>query len=129
MVKLILLFFLVPMIELYLLIKVGSIIGPLNTIIIVILTAIGGGYLARREGLKTLFKIRENISNGVMPTEELTDALFIFMAGVLLLTPGFLTDIMGILMLIPDSRRWMKKRLRKWMEKRVESHHVYIDIS
>ncbi len=129
MFRLILIFLFVPILELYVLIKVGSIIGPLNTIMIVILTAISGGYLAKREGLKTMFKIRENMLNGVMPTEELTDAMFIFMAGVLLLTPGFITDLLGILMLIPGSRNWMKKRIREWMKKHVESHHVYIDIS
>jgi len=129
MFRLILLFLFVPILELYVLIKVGSVIGPLNTIFIVILTAIGGGYLAKREGIKTLFKIRENMLNGVMPTEELTDAMFIFMAGGLLLTPGFITDTLGLLMLIPASRKWMKNKIREWMKKQVESHRVYIDIS
>ncbi|GAB6888116.1 hypothetical protein JCM13304A_16140 [Desulfothermus okinawensis JCM 13304] len=128
MFQLALIFFLVPIIELYFLIKIGSIIGPFNTIMLVILTAVFGAYLAKREGLKTLYKIRENMYQGVMPTEELVDAFLIFIAGVLLLTPGLITDILGLCMLFPASRDIFKEYLKKWMKNRIHKTDFYIDL-
>jgi len=128
MFQLALLFFLVPLIELYFLIKIGSVIGPFNTIMLVILTAISGAYFTKREGIKTLYKIRENMMYGIMPGEELVDAFLIFIAGILLLTPGFLTDTLGLFLLIPISRELFKEKLKKWMKHRIEKTDSYIDM-
>ena len=128
MFQLALLFFLVPLIELYFLIKIGSVIGPFNTIMLVILTAISGAYFTKREGIKTLYKIRENMMYGIMPGEELVDAFLIFIAGILLLTPGFLTDTIGLFLLIPISRELFKEKLKKWMKHRIEKTDSYIDM-
>jgi len=116
--KLFLAFTLVPALEIYILITVGSMIGALNTLIVIILTGVTGAYLAKLEGMHTLFKIQSNLQQGVMPAEELIDALIILAAGIVLLTPGFLTDITGVLLLIPQVRfyvkRWLRKKFDRW---------------
>jgi len=111
--KLFLCFTLIPMIELYLLIQVGSVIGGLNTILLVISSGFLGAWLARMEGLNTLMRVRANLQQGIMPTEDLLDALIVFLAGVVLITPGLLTDAMGLALLWPMTRNAFKRFLRK----------------
>ncbi|MCF8109280.1 MAG: FxsA family protein [Desulfohalobiaceae bacterium] len=124
--KLILAFTLIPVAEIYLLIKLGGAIGALNTVLVVILTAVTGAALARLEGARTLLQLRSNMEQGVMPAGELLDALLIFVAGVVLLTPGFLTDAAGLLLLVPVTRRLIKQ----WLKKRIQHtmHYRTIDI-
>ena len=111
--KLFLVFTLIPMIELYLLIHVGSVIGGFNTIVLVIISGFLGAWLARMEGINTLMRVRASMQQGIMPTEDLLDALIIFLAGVVLITPGFLTDTMGLMLLWPPTRNAFKRFLRK----------------
>lgn len=111
--KLFLCFTLIPVAELYLLIKVGTVIGGLNTILLVILTGFAGAWLARMEGMQTMLRLRTNLAQGLMPAEELIDAVIIFAAGIVLITPGLITDIFGLLLLWPPSRNWFKRQLRK----------------
>jgi UPF0716 protein FxsA len=119
--KLFLIFTLIPLSELYLLIKIGHYVGALNTILIVILTGVIGASLARIQGIKTMMRVRDSLDRGEVPAEGLLDALLIFGAGVVLLTPGFITDLAGIGLLIPQTRSWFKAwlrvRLREWIEK------------
>ncbi len=119
--KLFLAFTLVPFIEIYLLIKIGGQIGAFYTILIVILTGLLGASLARLEGIKTMTKVRDSLNRGDLPAEEMLDAMLIFVAGVVLLTPGFLTDLTGLALLVPKLRYWFKRWLRKkfdeWLEK------------
>ena len=124
--KLLLAFTLIPVAEIYVFIKLGGSIGALNTIVIIILTALAGAYLARMEGTRTLLQIRASLDRGVMPAEEMVDALIIFLAGVVLLTPGFITDAAGLLLLIPASRRWFKKLIRKKLEGSLDRNHIDI---
>lgn len=114
--KLFLCFTLIPVIELYLLIKIGTVIGGLNTVVIVILSGILGAWLARMEGLNTLTRLRMNLEQGLMPAEELLDAFIIFMAGLVLITPGFITDITGLLLLWPFTRNKFKRIMRKKLD-------------
>lgn len=118
--KLFLLFALVPVAEIYVLVTVGGIIGVLPTIALVILTALAGAHLARMQGLSVMLRIRENLDQGFMPAEELLDGLLIFLAGMVLLTPGFLTDIVGLLILFPTTRnmfkRWLRKKFDQWRQ-------------
>ncbi len=120
-IKLFLAFTLVPFIEIYLLIKIGAQVGAFNTILIVILTGLLGASLARREGIKTMTKVRDSLNRGDLPAEEMLDAMLIFAAGVVLLTPGFITDLTGLALLVPKARYWFKRWLRKkfdeWLEK------------
>ena len=116
LLKLFLAFTLIPLVEIYLLIKLGQNFGAITSILLVIFTGILGAYLARMEGLRTLFRIKETMGEGRMPGEELLDALLIAIAGLVLITPGFITDVVGFLLLIPFTRmlakNWLKERMR-----------------
>ena len=122
--RLALLFVIVPLMELALLIQVGQWVGLGPTILLVFATGIGGAALARREGLRTLRSIQEQLSQGRIPGEELTDGAAILFGGALLLTPGILTDFFGFSLLFPGTRRWMARRIRGWMERQVKSGRV-----
>ena len=126
LVKLFLAFTIIPILEIYLLIKLGTIMGALNTVIIVLLTGILGAALARFEGLNTLMRIKEGLNRGEMPAEGMLDALLILIAGIFLLTPGFLTDLAGLLILIPQFRTLLKRWLRKKFGDWVRGHQVNI---
>jgi UPF0716 protein FxsA len=111
--KLFLCFTLIPIVELYLLIKIGTIIGGFNTIVLVILTGFAGAWLARMEGMHTMLKVRMNLQQGIMPAEELMDGMIILIAGLVLITPGLITDVLGLMMLWPVTRNRFKRFLRK----------------
>ncbi|NOY72750.1 MAG: FxsA family protein [Gammaproteobacteria bacterium] len=108
---LLLLFLLVPLIEIYLLIKIGSLIGAIATVFLVVLTAVVGAYLLRLQGFATLQRVRKNMSEGVLPAQELIEGLMLLFAGVLLLTPGFFTDIVGFVFLVPAARHWLSLKM------------------
>ena len=127
LLKLFLAFTIIPVLEIYLLIKLGTFLGALNTVIIVILTGIIGAYLAKLEGLHTMTKVREALNRGEMPAEGMLDALLILVAGIVLLTPGFLTDISGLLMLIPQTRMLFKRWLRKKFDEWTQGQQINID--
>lgn len=113
LLKLFLCFTLIPVVEIYLLIKIGSVLGSFNTVLIVVATGFFGAWLARMEGMNTMFKVRKSLEQGTMPAEDLLDALIIFVAGILLITPGLLTDIFGLLLLWPVTRDAFKHFLRQ----------------
>ena len=121
LLKLFLAFTLVPVLELYLLIKIGTLMGALNTLALVILTGFVGAYLARMQGMQTMLRVRSQLQQGIMPAEDLIDAVIIFVAGIVLLTPGLLTDIAGLLLLFPTSRfyfkRWLRHKFDQWIQK------------
>ena len=114
--RLFLLFTCVPLVELYILLQVGSVIGAVNTILLVILTGVLGAFLAQREGIRALQTIRSVMARGEMPGEPLLDALLILVAGFVLITPGILTDILGFLLLFPATRL----RIRGWVKRQLE---------
>jgi UPF0716 protein FxsA len=126
LLKLFLCFTLIPVIELYLLIQLGSVIGSVNTILLVILTGFAGAWLARMEGMRTILKIRESMQQGIMPAEELIDALIIFAAGVVLITPGLLTDVFGLLLLWPVTRKKFKQILRRKFDEMMSNGNIHI---
>jgi len=125
--RLILLFVLVPLVELYLLIKLGSHIGAGPTVAIVIVTGILGGSMARMQGFAVWRRIRENLNKGVLPTEPLVDGLFVLAGGLLLLTPGLLTDLAGFLALLPSTRKLLKSWLRRRFQQTLDSRAVYTE--
>lgn len=102
-----LLFLFVPIVEIYVLIKVGSVIGAIPTIALVVLTAVIGSAMLRHQGLSVLRRAQRNIDQGVLPARELLDGVFLVIGGALLLTPGFVTDVVGFMCLLPASRAWM----------------------
>lgn len=121
LLRLFLLFTVVPLLELYFLIKIGSAIGALNTILIVLGTALAGAALAKLEGLRTIRQIMNNLSQGVLPAEELIDAVLIFGSGILLITPGVLTDLFALFVLVPFTRTYFKRWLRRKFDRMVAS--------
>ena len=122
LLKLFLAFTIIPIIEIYLLIEIGSMFGALTAVTLVILTGFLGAFLARMQGLQTLYRIQESLREGRMPSGELMDALLIIIAGLVLLTPGFLTDSAGFLLLIPATRNFIKYWLRRQIELRYMSN-------
>jgi UPF0716 protein FxsA len=119
LLKLFLAFTLIPFLELYVLIKIGHFLGAFNTILVVIVTGLLGAYLARLQGLRTMTRVRESLDRGELPAEEMLDALLIFIAGIVLLTPGFITDIAGVVILLPNTRelfkRWLRRKFDHWI--------------
>ncbi len=99
------LFFLIPLIEIYLLIKVGSWLGAWATVLLVVLTAVLGAFLLRQQGLATLERVRKSIAQGQVPAIEMLEGAMLIVGGALLLTPGFFTDAIGFICLIPALRR------------------------
>lgn len=102
---LLLLFFLVPLVEIYLLIEIGGVIGVGWTIFAVVFTAVLGAFLVRRQGFSTVNRIRSQLDQGQLPAVEMFEGLFLLVAGALLLTPGFFTDAIGFACLTPPLRR------------------------
>lgn len=101
----------VPFAEIYLLLEIGGIIGALPTILLVVFTAIAGTYLLKQQGLSTFRQFQQNLAQGQVPAYEMIEGPIILMGGVLLLTPGFITDILGLICLIPTLRRRFAKYL------------------
>lgn len=110
--QLLLLFISIPLIEVLILIKLGSLFGFWPTIFLVIGTGILGAYLAKLYGLSIWYQIQEDLQAGRMPADKLVDGLLILIGGIVLLTPGLLTDILGILLLIPYTRNFFKKFMK-----------------
>ena len=123
--KLLILFVLVPVTELYILIEVGKKIGSLTTIGIIILTGIIGAYLVKGQGFMILKKIQNDLNEGIMPGDILIQGAIILAGGIFLLTPGFVTDIIGFIFLIPVSRRVVKKYLLKWLKGKIKEGNFY----
>ena len=100
-----LLVLLVPFAEIYLLLQVGGIIGALPTIILVVATALLGAWLLKQQGLATFARFQASIAQGEIPAYEMIEGPIILLGGALLLTPGFITDLLGLACLIPQIRR------------------------
>jgi len=100
-----------PLIEIYVLIKAGGLIGAIPTIALVVFSAVLGTLLLRWQGLVTLQRVRYAFSRGELPAVELLDGLILLISGILLLIPGFLSDIAGLLCLIPAARRYLLRTI------------------
>jgi len=111
-----LIFLLTPIVEMYLLIEVGGIIGTLPTIGLVVFTALAGVVLLRLQGFATLARGVGRLNRGELPLKEVAEGLLLAVAGALLLTPGFVTDSVGFVLLLPPSRQ----ALARWLLRRVE---------
>jgi UPF0716 protein FxsA len=121
-----LLFIVIPVLEFAVLIEIGRRIGTIYTILLVFGAGIAGAILARMEGLRIIVKIQENLRAGIMPTEELLDGLLVLIAGVLLITPGFLSDIGGLVLLFPPTRLPIKLFLRRIVRRWIVTHTLRI---
>ena len=118
--KLLLLFILVPLTELYLFMTLGAQLGFPNTIAIIIITAVIGAALAKSQGRLAMAKFQQATSEGRMPHKEALDGLMILLAGAVLLTPGFLTDAIGFLILIPPIRAIVRNSLARRLKGKIK---------
>ena len=124
--RLVLIFIIVPLMEILLLIEIGSRIGTLNTIVIILLTGILGAYMMRQQGFAILANIRGDLSQGRMPTGELINGALVLVGGILLLTPGFFTDAVGFLLLIPITRGFVRKKIQVLIQRKIESGDIHV---
>ena len=112
-------FIIIPIIEISIFITVGSNIGILNTIAIILITALVGIFLVRRQGIKLLFDAQKNLSQGMMPTEEIKGAIFLLVSGLLLITPGFFTDCIGFAVFLKPVQNLISNKAKNYFQSRV----------
>jgi UPF0716 protein FxsA len=117
--RLALLFIVFPIVELVLLIQLGRVVGVLPTVLLVLGTGLGGAMLARAEGLRVLFQFQRELASGRLPGQSMLDGIAVLVGGALLLTPGVLTDLLGLSLLFPPTRRWIQGRVRARLERQV----------
>ena len=116
---LVLLFLVVPFAELAVLIQVGAWLGVADTILLLIGISVLGAWLAKRAGISVLVRMRQQLEMGRVPAAELVDGFLVLLAGALLLTPGFLTDCVALLLLLPPVRATVRRVLRKRFERNI----------
>lgn len=120
--RLLLLVLIVPFLEIYVLIQIGRRIGAIETILLIILMGMLGAALVRRAGAHAVGRIQSELTAGRLPADDIIDALLIFVAGILFIIPGILSDVVGFLMLLPPMRAMIRARLRR----RFEGHIVVV---
>jgi UPF0716 protein FxsA len=121
-------FIVIPVVEFALLIEIGSRLGTLPTLLLIFGTGVVGAYLARLEGLRILYRIQLDLQRGTMPAEQLFDGVLVLIAGIVLLTPGLLTDVAGILLLFPLSRYPIKAFIKRKAQSWVANSQVHISM-
>ena len=129
MFKILALFLLLPLIELALLIEIGSHIGTLATVALILATGALGAFLARSQGLEVLRRLRAETAAGRLPAAPLVDGVIILLAGAVLLTPGVLTDILGFMCLVPAFRQLLKSLLWRKLRHWVEQNRVQVSVN
>ncbi|MCW8093236.1 FxsA family protein [Alteromonas sp. ASW11-130] len=117
--NLFLLFAIMPIIEIAVLVQVGDVIGGWNTIALVLISAFVGAYFVRREGVNTLKTAQQKMQSNQIPGQEMLEGLMLVVAGVLLVTPGFITDTFGLLLVLPPSRKFFAQKLKKHLSMQV----------
>jgi UPF0716 protein FxsA len=127
--RLALLFVVVPLLELALLIQMGQLVGFWPTIALVVFTGVTGAWLTRMEGLRTMWRLREDLENGRVPGQAIMDGMAVLAGGALLLTPGVLTDVLGFGLLFPRSRRAIQRRVMSRLERRIQEGVVQVSMS
>ena len=125
-IRLLILITLLPILEIYVLIESGRLIGVWPTVLLVILTGIAGSWLMRQQGLALLQRMQSELARGQMPAGGLLDGVLIVAGGMLLLTPGFCTDLTGATMLIPATRRLWRGWLERWLARQLAAGRLSI---
>ena len=118
---LVLVFLVVPFLELWTILTVADQIGIPETFLLLIAVAFAGGFLMKRAGVDVLQRIQVKTSQGQLPTDDLVDGAVLLGAGALMLTPGFLTDIVAILLLLPPTRALLRPGLKRWAGRKVQA--------
>ena len=125
LLRFVFLFVLMSLVELAILVYLGIMIGVLYTILIVVATGILGAVMARSQGLATLSKIRSSLEQGIIPSNELFEGVLVLAGGLLLLAPGIITDIVGLAVLVPQTRGIIGKWLRSLIRHRIETAEIH----
>ena len=128
MALLALLFLVVPIVELAVIIQVGQAAGVWNTIGLLVLMSLVGGWLMKREGLGVLRRVQRSVEQGRVPGTELVDGLLILVGGALMLTPGFLTDVLGLSLLLPPVRAVVRRVAARRLTIAAQHHTGIIDL-
>ena len=126
--KLFLLFTLVSILELAVIIEVGSRLGVMVTILLILFTAIFGAYFAQTQGWQILIRLQTELNAGQLPSNTLIEGLLILIGGVLLLTPGFITDTLGFLLILPPTRKRFREKLKAYFRNRLNVEVYYKDL-
>ena len=126
--KLFLLFTLVSILELAVIIEVGSRLGVMFTILLILFTAVFGAYFAQIQGWQILIRLQTELSMGQLPSDTLIEGLLILIGGILLLTPGFITDTLGFLLILPPTRKKFREKLKAYFRKRLNVEMYYKDL-
>ena len=113
------LFIAVPIIEIALMIQVGTVLGVLPTVLLMVITAVLGASLVKSQGIQMVWSIKERIEQGQLPDLQIAEGILLAIAGILLITPGFITDTLGLTFLMPVSRVWIAQRLMHYVKIRV----------
>ncbi len=127
--RLALLFVVVPLLELALLILMGQWVGTWPTISLVVFTGVTGAWLARAQGLRTMWRLRHDLANGRVPGQAIMDGMAVLAGGALLLTPGILTDLIGFSLLVPRTRLVIQKRIMARLERRIQEGAVQVKMA
>ena len=123
-----LLFTVVPLVEIYLLVGIGSRVGVWPTLAGVFLTGAVGAALAKREGLRVLVETQRALAEGRVPAEGVLGAVLVLAGGLLLIAPGVLTDVVGLLLLVPPTRRLIARGLGRWLERKVRDGTIHVGV-
>lgn len=126
LLRIFLLFTIVPVVEIYLIIRVGSLIGALPTVLLLLAISSAGAWLVRTQGFALMRRIQSELAQGRLPAAELLDGALVLVGGVLLLTPGFFTDLLGLVLLIPASRALIKQFVGLWLQRRLDRGTITI---
>lgn len=128
MAWLLLLFIVVPLVELALLIQLGQVVGLPATLALIVFTGALGAWLARRQGLAVVRQVQDEMAGGRIPAGPIVDGVIILLAAAVLMTPGVLTDACGFLCLVPAFRRWLKGVLRRRFERSVRQGRTTVSV-
>jgi UPF0716 protein FxsA len=128
LVVLVLVFLVMPLVELAVIIQIGGAIGVLNTVGLLLLSSIVGGWLMKREGIGVLRRMQAAVAAGRVPGKELADAALILFGGALMVAPGFITDVLGMLLLLPPVRAVVRAALRRKLAVRVLGPGNVVDL-
>ena len=123
------LFVIVPLLELALLIQMGQWVGYWPTIGLVVFTGVSGAWLARMEGLRTMWRLRDDLAHGRVPGQAIMDGMAVLAGGALLLAPGILTDLLGFGLLLPGTRRVIQKRVMDRFERRIKEAALQVRVN
>lgn len=125
-IKLLLLFTLLPLTELWILVELGRGVGTWPTILLVASTGFAGVILAKSQGLSVLYRMQQDMEQGILPGKKIVDGACILVGGAFLLTPGLLTDLFGFALLVPLTRGWLKSAIWRYLQRKLDRGTFYL---